>query len=177
MTTKNLFSLSLTDRINYVKSIVTDIKQGTRLHNQQNCITARVKKNGTDVTNCGTAFCIAGWIFNDCFEDNKEYLEKLDQTKSLLITFKEKHMVKNLTYSLSLDHIHPLIEGMVKIYIEKNATPAQQGIYKSFMEKKFVTIWAFASVFLEIATVKKSKLFFDPDLTLEKIKENLDQLV
>lgn len=58
MQKNNLFTLPLGDRINHVKQIIQDIKEGSRLHNQE-----RYRSSLTP--NC---YCIAGWIINDTLE-------------------------------------------------------------------------------------------------------------
>ncbi len=177
MTTKNLFSLSLTDRINYVKDIVTDIEQGTRLHNQNNFITVNLEKNITGVTNCGTAFCIAGWIFNDCFQDNldyqKEMSKKLNHYKHITNSRKE---FKNEIYPWSLDGLQSSVVKMVEDYLSLYSTETQQSIYRACIEEEYTVIWAFACAFLELDNYDAEELF-DPALELEDIKYSLDLIL
>lgn len=174
----NLFALPLTDRINYVKSIIFDIEQGTKLHNQENFITANIKKNDTEVTDCGTAFCIAGWIFNDCFQDNVDYRKLMNETRNYFKNYVRGNKIyENHTHPVPLDNIQYLLKEEVRNYLS-NCTEDQRDIYNAYIEGEYGIMWAFACAFLEIPyTINGRKIadsLFDMAQCMEEIKENIN---
>ncbi len=171
---KKLLELNKQERFDYLQSIIDDIEAGKRQHNQKYYCSLFFTG---DYDDCGTAFCIAGWLIHDIANQYKSNIveETIEIHKpSFIDIVKKQNLIPASwlfeTMPIGLNSIKPFVETMAEIhdidtYAGYKKLISNTSVYTSW-------IWAFGCAYLNIS-LNEGELLFNVLLDLISIKQGL----